>query len=310
MSKKVRAIIFYIFLTVFLLAAPLIVLYTAGYRLSLNNQRLHRSGVVAISTIPRSANVVLDGQAQSGRTPLVIQRVDAGRHTITLSKKGYHEVSVEVPVEANQTSYVHLPIFADAQATSLPALPDVVATEPGYKTALVDNGSNIEVRLIKNGQIHLAALLPQDSYKTLLANADILVLTSTHDELYVVNAASDGVRAVGARATMVDYLENERLLLFSDGLEVNTLNIDSGEKTLITRESSVRAVAWHPSGEAVILAIGSEIRALGLDNFGARPSVILATGVNADSLKLDDAGKRLWFTTENGSSAYVLPLAK
>lgn len=309
-TKTVRSALFFFFVGTFVVAAPLIVLYTAGYRISFNNQRLHRSGVIAVSTIPRWANVDLNGTAQSGRTPLVLQSVDVGQHVVTLKKKGYHDVAIDVNVEANQTTYIHLPLFADSLASPLPSVPEEEPIAVDYRAAFVDNGANVEVRITRGGNTRLAGLLPQDRYNILLSAPDYVILANAHNELYIVNVTSEGVRAVGARATTFDYLATDHLLAFTDGLEVYTLDVATGVKTLVTRESDVRAVAWHPSGEAIIFAVGDTIRATSIDTFRTRPSTTLATDVRADSLQVDDSGRRLWFTTDDGKNAYVLPLVK
>ena len=81
MHRRVRTFIFFIFLGVFLIGAPGIVLYTAGYRINGNTWKVQQTGVIALSTLPRGASVLLDGIPLSSTTPYVAQRLSPNNYT-------------------------------------------------------------------------------------------------------------------------------------------------------------------------------------------------------------------------------------
>ena len=89
MSNRLRLLLFLTFLLMFLIAAPLLVLYTAGYRFDLGSGHIVHTAVLNISSIPRNATVYIDGQAETDRTPAIIETVLPGEHEIQLQKKGY-----------------------------------------------------------------------------------------------------------------------------------------------------------------------------------------------------------------------------
>ena len=62
-------------------------------------------GFISISSTPSSSNVYLDNSFK-GTTPLTIQNVPIGSHTIKLSKSGYNDISKSVTVSPGQTTYI------------------------------------------------------------------------------------------------------------------------------------------------------------------------------------------------------------
>jgi len=89
MSKMLRLILFYSFLLAFLISAPLVVLYTAGYRLDLGRGRIVHTAVLNITSLPRNASIFIDGKEISERTPAVIETITPGEHEVRLEKNGY-----------------------------------------------------------------------------------------------------------------------------------------------------------------------------------------------------------------------------
>lgn len=84
MHQAARRVIFAIFATTFFVGAPLIVFYTAGYRVNLTTWRVQQTGVIALSSLPKGATVSMNGTALSAKTPYVIQRLSPGKYTIDL----------------------------------------------------------------------------------------------------------------------------------------------------------------------------------------------------------------------------------
>lgn len=64
---------------------------------------LASTGSVYVTTLPSGADVWLDG-VYVGRTPLVIDALAAGRHTIGITKSGWNARQLDVSVEGGQTT--------------------------------------------------------------------------------------------------------------------------------------------------------------------------------------------------------------
>lgn len=89
MSKSLRLFLFLLFLFAFLISAPIVVLYTAGYRFDLTHGRIVHTAVLNITSEPRNASVIVDGISFSDRTPAVLETILPGEHTVRLEKEGY-----------------------------------------------------------------------------------------------------------------------------------------------------------------------------------------------------------------------------
>ena len=62
MNKKTRKILFFVFFLIFLLGAPLIILYYQGYRFDLEKKSLTQTGGLFLKVTPKQAEIYIDGE--------------------------------------------------------------------------------------------------------------------------------------------------------------------------------------------------------------------------------------------------------
>ncbi len=105
MPKHWRHIIFFLFVLAFFISAPLIVLYTAGYRYHFGTNQIVQTGVLSVASVPRSSNVIIDGQTTSEKTPVVFDDIFPGEHVVQIEKAGYTAWQKTVRVESRKTSF-------------------------------------------------------------------------------------------------------------------------------------------------------------------------------------------------------------
>ncbi len=118
MSSRTRFIIFLLFATAFLVSAPMAILYTAGYRYNIQTGEVQQTGLVFLSTLPKGADVLLDGEPTETRTPILLKTVIPGTHSIRLQKQGYLPWEKVLPVESRVTTFAQdVPLFLDTEAT-------------------------------------------------------------------------------------------------------------------------------------------------------------------------------------------------
>lgn len=113
MHRKIRSGIFLVFLTIFVIGAPVIVFYTAGYRVNFNTWRVQRTGVIAITTLPRGASVTIDNELVADKTPYVVQRLTPGDYDVLLQKVGYKAWNQRVTVSSGETTYLTALLFSE-----------------------------------------------------------------------------------------------------------------------------------------------------------------------------------------------------
>lgn len=317
MHITLRRIIFAFFLTIFIVSAPLIVLYTAGYRLNIYNRHLQQTGVLAIATFPRGGNIVFNGQSLAQKTPYVIQRIMPNIHDVTLQKKGYHDWTQRIRVEEGKTSYITARLFAESEpelldqnATTLALRSkkeSVMTVADNASVTFSDNGSNIEVTTGQKPNQTLIALLPQGAYQMLEEDTDYVLITNQNKTAFLIGRQGGEVVELPTPVQNYDWAADENLLLWTDGNEVNILNANTGERTFVTRESqTVFDLAWHPSVDSFFVVIGDTLSAFDASVHENREITNLLVETNISDIWLDVSGKNLYFT-QNPVSADLVP---
>lgn len=106
MTLRARRIVYSLFIAAFIITAPLIIIYTQGYRYNLKHQRLDPTGTLVLSSIPKGATITLNSQAVKFLTPKTLQAVLPGTYTIRLNKDGYKTWEKRMEVKAGEAVFV------------------------------------------------------------------------------------------------------------------------------------------------------------------------------------------------------------
>ncbi|OGF30924.1 hypothetical protein A2533_03370 [Candidatus Falkowbacteria bacterium RIFOXYD2_FULL_35_9] len=108
------------FILIFIIIAPLLILYTAGYRYSIKKQRLTSAGSLVIETEPRDATVYLSNHDKSYKTPARINDLTSNDYQITITKDGYYNWNKTLKIESQQTTFAeNIILFSKASATPI-----------------------------------------------------------------------------------------------------------------------------------------------------------------------------------------------
>lgn len=67
------------------------------------------TGTLAVNSTPPGARVLLDG-TDSGFSPMMLENISAGNHTVVLELAGYNTAFLDVRVKALQANFVDLPL--------------------------------------------------------------------------------------------------------------------------------------------------------------------------------------------------------
>lgn len=115
LTRKIRVVIMCSLITVFFVTAPLILLYTAGFRYSFSEHQIKRTGVLNIDAAPTDMEVTLNNIKQKNKLPLYLPNRAPGTYKIILSKPGYKPWEKDVVIASNQTTYIKdITLFKDA----------------------------------------------------------------------------------------------------------------------------------------------------------------------------------------------------
>ena len=119
MKFRHRITLLFTFIIIFLVTAPLVVLYTAGYRLNFDTGHLVRTGLFYVTSIPKSANILINDE-ETETTPGFVQNLIPRDYQITVSKDGYHDWSKTLPIYSNETTFIEdVTLFLDTDPNNI-----------------------------------------------------------------------------------------------------------------------------------------------------------------------------------------------
>jgi len=222
MRKTTRQILFFFFAGAFLISAPLLVLYTAGYRISLNNYRVLETGALAISTTPKGAAITVNAKIATNKSPTVVQNVLPQTVAVRLTKNGYIPWQDSVKVFPGQTTYITSILYADETAEIIKTFPGAVTavkSSNGRYLGILENANGHAVvklyDVIVKEEIHLTDLPePTNAYSLDFSpEASLLVVFQNHLPVtgFTVNAervAPDTLRNAFQPSAPVKILDN------------------------------------------------------------------------------------------------------
>lgn len=100
-----RKIFFYIFLVIYLIACPLILLYAFGFILQASSEEpIAKTGLIYLSTVPPGASISINDVLAQQKTPTTLQDLNPADYAIKLSMDAYLDWSHDIKVTANKAS--------------------------------------------------------------------------------------------------------------------------------------------------------------------------------------------------------------
>jgi hypothetical protein len=110
MKKKTRTILFSIFVFLFFLISPSVILYSKGYRLDLENKKIVRTGGLFLKTFPKKTEIYLDGKFKKGTSlifgTVLIENLLPKRYKVEVKKEGYFPWKKSLEIKEGQVTEV------------------------------------------------------------------------------------------------------------------------------------------------------------------------------------------------------------
>jgi hypothetical protein len=206
MRPRTRAAVTFIFVALFVVTTPLVILYTSGYGINWKRQRIQKTGIIQVETIPSDAQVLLDGVAQKKTTPSPYTRLIPDDYAVQILKRGYIPWQKKLTVKSGETTFATgISLYKDVlPRIALDAHVDVGAwSDDGKNLAYVaDDGKWQEVAVLANGTTRvLLARFPHATYSDAALSwspkGDAVLLTANVAKkgTQVLRFAADGVTA-------------------------------------------------------------------------------------------------------------------
>jgi hypothetical protein len=308
-----RHILFFAFVAGFLITAPIVVLYTAGYRYHAGTGKIVQTGVLSIRSIPKGAMIYIDDVLQNDRTTAVIGNVLPGSHRIRVEKPDYSSWEKTLDVFSKQSTLVsQLVLFLDqppefSKPTQSPKPP---ATKPAWETLQTKKFSvqntpdrSIVSRMDENEVASIVAYLPLSAYQFEEAPSPYLMLLDKKRERVVLIDTQESTQPIllNTDATQWAWSSTGDSLLLSDGFDIEVYIPSIHAQETITRLSQpIVGLQWYPLGREVVFSYGGAIFAQELDRRGQSNKTMLVAGLIIRNFWFENDGEWLVGTTADG----------
>jgi WD40 repeat protein len=307
MRRFYRRILLFTSLVAFLALAPLVIFYAMGYRAGLRSADPLPVGVAIVETIPRGANVLMNGEFV-GRSPKALTNLPPVQTRITVKLEGFTDWEKTVQVEPGRTIELRdIRLFPD-QVLPQSLLDDVlkfsIAPDRRLIAALtndkilhiIDLSGPTEVTKVELGFAPKALLWsPSSSY---------LIATSEDEVHYLVdvsrNARINVIRGLHNGSQVVwDPRIPARILFINESGEVIAYNVVTGMEQIIARDAKSFSVS---SRNVYILHDRGNIQQYTLQ--GERVvggSVVTPVGSNIVQIRVTPRGQVVELTESGGA---------
>jgi hypothetical protein len=103
-EQRIRAILFYLSVVIFLMGLPFILSFALGYKFDHRTLKFTKTGLLALKTQPSGASVYLDERLWYSKTPATITELLPGRYHLRLELEKHYPWFNEVNVDAGKVT--------------------------------------------------------------------------------------------------------------------------------------------------------------------------------------------------------------
>jgi hypothetical protein len=173
-----------------------------------------------------------------------------------------------------------------------------------YYTVQENNSIILNTWNISRKEVISKLNLPLSPYTFLNPEHKLINLYDpSHHILYLIDPLSE-IKPLRETISNVEKTVwvNENKLLYANGFEIRILDMNTLDKTLLTRISQkIRSIIWHPNNNNVIYSTDSNINILELDNREKYNITKLIELNEIDNLILNEKGDALYFYARIGN---------
>ncbi|MDD5432423.1 MAG: PEGA domain-containing protein [Candidatus Omnitrophica bacterium] len=110
-EQRIRAVLFYVSVFIFVAGLPLILSFALGYKFNTKTLKFTKTGLIVIKTQPSGASIYFDNRLLNEKTPATIQELLPGNYNVRLSLEKYYDWFGEINVDAGKVSRLEKIIF-------------------------------------------------------------------------------------------------------------------------------------------------------------------------------------------------------
>jgi hypothetical protein len=195
---RTRILLFLLGLILVPAVTYIVVLFAKGYRPNIQNGQITPTGLLAATSLPQGAEIIIDGQLRSATDTTI--NLPPGNYTVKIQKDGFSPWEKELTVQAEVVTRADATLFP-----TVPSLRALTATGASKPTFAPDGGRVVFIRTEGN----LTNLYTLDLSESPLGsiNRDVRLITSLPENEYELTWSPDG-KQILATATPSAYLLN------------------------------------------------------------------------------------------------------
>jgi hypothetical protein len=101
-EQRLRAILFYLSVSIFFIGLPFILSFALGYKFNTKTFKFTKTGLIAVKTQPQGASIYLEGKLLNDKTPATINELLPGKYRLRIELDNYYAWFGEVNMEAGK----------------------------------------------------------------------------------------------------------------------------------------------------------------------------------------------------------------
>ena len=105
MTLRTRRLIYSMFIAIFLLCVPLIILYTLGYRYNFEKNKIQKTGIFILKSEPEKALIFLNEKLQKEKTPARIINLLPNDYLVKVEKENFYSWQKKLTIQSHFTTF-------------------------------------------------------------------------------------------------------------------------------------------------------------------------------------------------------------
>ena len=212
-EQKIRAVLFYLSVLVFILGLPFILTYTMGYQFDRKTIKFTRTGLISLKTTPPGASVYLDNRLLNEKTPCSINELLPGKYHVELTLQGHYPYSSEIEVLPNNVSRMEkvilFPLRPDIKQLNKERISSFWLDEGRGTVYYINHEDSAIYKSDMEGEhfervSDFIALLPPPKKWEFSPNKEKLLYFNSH-QIGILNLAADDENLSGEKQFILNY---------------------------------------------------------------------------------------------------------
>lgn len=276
MTRKLRAIIFWLTVCLFFIASPIAILYALDYSYDWQGKKLVQNGAFYLKSTPKNAQIFINDKLKK-TTPRLIKKLLPRDYVVEVKKDGFQTWKKNLRIESGLvTENKHILLIPDK-----PFLEPVADNIIDLKNYLNNQDSQNEIEKKQKIQEKFAASFKLSNIKIILSSGESSAIlannaTSTSDySLYISNDDSFELLAEGIDSA--EFSSDNKKLLWQNDNEIWVYWLDDdykepqcrkGDRQFITRfgEKIGQAIWENENNRHIIFTVGNAVKIIELDD--------------------------------------------